>query len=98
MKGLSLLTLGLKMDQSTPSASSYHTILEAHMALPLSAWRINGRGFPFGHIPGHHFAAPDLDHHIEVKPNATHAGGHVGAGPLQTSAEIGFDSRAVTTH
>ena len=22
-----------------------------------------------GHIPGHHFAAPDIDHHIEVQPH-----------------------------
>jgi hypothetical protein len=24
-----------------------------------------------GHVPGHHLAAPDIDHQIEVEPDAT---------------------------
>ena len=34
-----------------------------------------------GDIPGHHFAAPDVDHQIEVEPDTTHAGGQVGDVP-----------------
>ena len=30
--------------------------------------------FPLGHDPGHHLAAPDVDHQIEVQRHATHAG------------------------
>ena len=30
--------------------------------------------FDLGHIPGHHFAAPDGDHQIEVEPHTTHRG------------------------
>ena len=33
--------------------------------------------FPFGHIPGHHFAAPDVDHQIELEPDTTDAGGQI---------------------
>ena len=34
-----------------------------------------------GHIPGHHFAAPDVDHQVEVQPHATHTCGQVGDVP-----------------
>ena len=34
-----------------------------------------------GHIPGHHFAAPDVDHQIEVEPHTAHRGRQVGDVP-----------------
>jgi hypothetical protein len=34
-----------------------------------------------GHIPGHHFAAPDVDHQVEVQPHTTHTCGQVGDVP-----------------
>jgi len=34
-----------------------------------------------GHIPGHHFAAPDVDHQVEVQPHATHTCWQVGDVP-----------------
>jgi hypothetical protein len=37
--------------------------------------------FPFGDIPGHDLAAPDIDHQIEVEPHPSHAGGQVGDVP-----------------
>ena len=37
--------------------------------------------FPLGHVPGHHLAAPDIDHQIEVEPDATDAGGQIGDVP-----------------
>ena len=37
--------------------------------------------FPFSDIPGHHLAAPDVDHQIEVEPDAPDAGGQVGDVP-----------------
>jgi hypothetical protein len=33
--------------------------------------------FPLGHVPGHYLAAPDIDHQVEVYPDATDAGGQV---------------------
>jgi len=36
---------------------------------------------PLGHIPGHHFAAPDVDNQVKVSPHATDAGGQVGDVP-----------------
>ena len=27
-----------------------------------------------GHIPGHHLAAPDVDHQVEVEPHTPHRG------------------------
>jgi len=40
--------------------------------------------FPFGDIPGHDLAAPDIDLQIEVEPDATNAGREVGMSQLQT--------------
>ena len=37
--------------------------------------------FPIRHVPGHHLAAPDVDHQIEVQPDATDASGQVGDVP-----------------
>jgi len=37
--------------------------------------------FPIGNIPGHHFAAPNVDHQIEVEPHSPNAGGLVGDVP-----------------
>ena len=37
--------------------------------------------FPLSHFPRHDFAAPDIDHQIEVEPDATNAGGQVGDVP-----------------
>ena len=56
---------------------------------------------PIGHIPGHHFAAPDVDHQIEVEPDTTDAGGQVGVGvgpgrPTSLSAG-GFPRPALRT-
>ncbi len=41
----------------------------------------DGWVFPFCDVSGHHLAAPDVDHQIEVQPNATHGGGQVGDVP-----------------
>jgi hypothetical protein len=57
--------------------------LEPTFADPLpqtsAANEISGdlRLFPLGHIPSHHFAAPDVDHQIEEQPDTTDAGGQV---------------------
>lgn len=34
-----------------------------------------------GHIPGHHLAAPDIDHQKEVKPDPSKGGGQIGDVP-----------------
>ena len=34
--------------------------------------------FPIGPIPGHHFAAPDVDHQIKVEPDTTNTRGQEG--------------------
>ena len=34
-----------------------------------------------GHIPGHHLAAPDIDHQVEVELITPHCGGQVGDVP-----------------
>ena len=39
------------------------------------------RLLPLGHVPGDHFADPDVDHKIEVEPVAADAGGQVGDVP-----------------
>ena len=36
---------------------------------------------PIGHLPGHHLAAPHVDHQVEIKPHTTHAGGQIGDVP-----------------
>ena len=34
--------------------------------------------FLLGDVPGHYFSAPDVNHQVEVQPDAAHAGGQVG--------------------
>ncbi len=41
----------------------------------------DGSVLAFGDIPSDDLAAPDVDHQIEVQPNATHGGGQVGDVP-----------------
>ncbi len=41
----------------------------------------NGWVFSLGDIPGHHLAAPDVDHQVEVQPHASHRGGQIGDVP-----------------
>ena len=48
---------------------------------PTNEISVNLGLFPLGNIPGHHFAAPDVDHQIEVEPDTTDAGGQVGDVP-----------------
>jgi len=36
---------------------------------------------PLDYVPGHQLAAPDIDHQIEVQPDATDAGRQVGDDP-----------------
>jgi len=50
-------------------------------AIPAHQIGCNGWVFPFGDIPSHHFAAPDIDHQVEVKPDPAHGGGQVGDVP-----------------
>ena len=49
--GLSVLTLGLEKDPSPPRASGRLSGVAARMALPLSAWRINGGWAPLDALP-----------------------------------------------
>lgn len=37
--------------------------------------------FPISHIPGHDFAAPNVDHEVEIEPHTTHVGGQIGDVP-----------------
>jgi len=37
--------------------------------------------FPLGHLPGHHLAAPDVDHQVKIQLHPPHAGGQVGDVP-----------------
>ena len=64
----------------TPNSSSRLCGVVARLAVPLSAWRIRGvlGVFPIGHIPGQHLATRDVNHQMDVEPNAPHAGGQVG--------------------
>jgi len=72
----------------TPNSSSRLCSVVARMAVPLSAWRISGvlGVFPIGPIPGHHLAARDVNHQMDVEPNAAHAGGQVGGTATGPSA------------
>jgi len=42
---------------------------------PLHQIRRDLSRLPLGHIPGHHLAAPDVDHQAEVQPHTPHHGG-----------------------
>jgi hypothetical protein len=74
----------------TPNSSSRLCSVVARMAVPLSAWRISGvlGVFPIGPIPGHHLAARDVNHQMDVEPNAAHAGGQVGGMALDFAADL----------
>ena len=50
-------------------------------ASPTHQIRSNGWILTLIHIPGHHFAAPDVDYQVEVQPDPTHAGGQIGDVP-----------------
>jgi hypothetical protein len=41
----------------------------------------DGRVFLLGDIPGHHLAALDVDHQVEVQPHPSHGGGQFGDVP-----------------
>jgi len=45
---------------------------------PAHQIRCNGGVFSLGDIPGHHLAAPDADHQVEVQPDPAHGGGEIG--------------------
>jgi hypothetical protein len=74
----------------TPNSSSRLCSVVARMAVPLSAWRISGvlGVFPIGPIPGHHLAARDVNHQMDVEPNAAHAGGQIGGMALDFAADL----------
>jgi hypothetical protein len=48
---------------------------------PADQIRCDGWVFSFGDVPGHHLAAPDVDHQVEVEPHPSHGGGQVGDVP-----------------
>ena len=50
-------------------------------ASPADQIRCNGWIFSLSNIPGHHFAAPDIDHQVEVEPDPAHGGGEIGDVP-----------------
>jgi hypothetical protein len=41
--------------------------------------------FSLGDIPGHHLAAPDVDHQVEIQPHTPHRGGQIGDVPRHHS-------------
>ena len=65
------------------------------MAFPLSAWMIIGCFWPLlirslSYIAGHHIAAPDVDHYVEVQSNPADSGGEIG--DVQTTERFWSDS------
>ncbi len=63
--------------------------LLAPLADPLAAAgpahqiRCDGSVLAFSDIPGHHLAAPDVDHQVEVQPHPSHGGGQIGDVPAR---------------
>ena len=49
----------------------------------------NGWVLAFGDVPGHHLAAPDVDHQIEVQPHSTNGGRQVGDIPAPHLVRLG---------
>ena len=50
-------------------------------ASPADQIRCNGWIFSLSNIPGHHLAAPDVDHQVEVQPDPADSGGEIGDVP-----------------
>ncbi len=50
-------------------------------ASPAHKFCCDGGIFSLGDIPGHHFAAPDIDHQVEVELDPAHGGGEIGDVP-----------------
>ena len=43
--------------------------------------RCNGWIVSLSNVPGHHFAAPNVDHEVEIQPDSSNGGGQVGDVP-----------------
>jgi hypothetical protein len=54
------------------------SLAQARPAHPIGC---NGGVFSFSDIPGHHLAAPDVDHQLEGQPDAAHDSGQIGDVP-----------------